>query len=295
MMKSGVGFFGVLIESVEPTNGHKNVRIFRTRALAIVLRTIEFTWCIFQKYMTKRATGSGPTDNNPKITKGFQAKGSKPVNKCSIAVVVPELKPQVFEDKWFAHAVKERTLDNLITEILIWLLDERVPRMHDGSQLLKVLNLLMLKILDLQSTIDKVDLDHILQIIHVYLQELGIDEIRRRVGARENDVHMLKTLLYELCKLCGTAIKGHLSMVPIDMEPQPIILAYIDLNLQRELAPINNNNNIPNSAGARLTYLLYYKTQAELYLRLQRNISEEEIAGLKQTFEMIDADIGHIT
>ncbi|GJS47755.1 hypothetical protein Tco_0597876 [Tanacetum coccineum] len=140
---------------------------------------------------------------------------------------------QVFEDKWFAHAVKERTLDNLITEILIWLLDERVPRMHDGSQLLKVLNVLMLKILDnakrtssfvvlislliplhpsrwpsppsnesfatrnmkfsnlvvkclikltkdLQSTIDEVDLDHILQIIHVYLQELGIDEIRRR-------------------------------------------------------------------------------------------------------------------
>ncbi|GJW35868.1 protein MOR1 isoform X1 [Tanacetum coccineum] len=68
--------------------------------------------------------------------------------------------------------------------------------------------------------------------IHVYLQELGIDEIRRRVGARENDLHMLKTLLYELCKLRGTAITGHLSMVPIDMEPQPIILAYIDLNLQ---------------------------------------------------------------
>ncbi|GKF43237.1 hypothetical protein Tco_0129789, partial [Tanacetum coccineum] len=64
----------------------------------------------------------------------------------------------------------------------------------------------------------------------------------------------------------------------------------------RELAPINNNNNnIPNSAGVRLTYLLYYKTQAELYLWLQRSISEEEIAGLKQMFEMIDADIGHIT
>ncbi|GJY81587.1 hypothetical protein Tco_0494338, partial [Tanacetum coccineum] len=139
---------------------------------------------------------------------------------------------QVFEDKRFAHAVKKRTLDNLITEILLWLLNERVPRMHDGSQLLKVLNVLMLRILDnaertssfvvlisllipldpsrwpsppsnesfatrnrkfsnlvvkclikltkdLQSTIDEVDLDHILQIIHVYLQELGIDEIRR--------------------------------------------------------------------------------------------------------------------
>ncbi|GJR11583.1 hypothetical protein Tco_0794235 [Tanacetum coccineum] len=239
---------------------------------------------------------------------------------------------QVFEDKWFAHAVKERTLDNLITEILIWLPDERVPRMHDGSQLLKVLNVLMLKILDnakrtssfvvlisllvplhpsrwpsppsnesfatrnmkfsnlvvkclikltkdLQSTIDEVNLDHILQIIHVYLQELGIDEIRRRVGARENDVHMLKTLLYELCKLCGTAIKGHLSMVPIDMEPQPIILAYIDLNLQtlaaaRLLTPTRptgqtqwgdsmGNNPMPaaHCAGAQLKFVsfLYFK------------------------------------
>ncbi|GJZ06776.1 hypothetical protein Tco_0540569 [Tanacetum coccineum] len=117
---------------------------------------------------------------------------------------------QVFEDKWFTHVVMERTLDNLITEILILLLDERVPRMHDGSQLLKFILIpldpsrwpsspsnesfairnmkfsnLVVKCLiklanDLQSTIDEVDLDHILQIIHVYLQELRIDEIRRR-------------------------------------------------------------------------------------------------------------------
>nr|KAJ0222270.1 hypothetical protein LSAT_V11C200072680 [Lactuca sativa] len=33
-------------------------------------------------------------------------------------------------------------------------------------------------------------------------------------------------------KLLEPIINGHLSMVPIDMEPQPIILAYIDLNLQ---------------------------------------------------------------
>ncbi|KAL7617284.1 hypothetical protein Lser_V15G03971 [Lactuca serriola] len=43
---------------------------------------------------------------------------------------------------------------------------------------------------------------------------------------------MVKTVLYELVKLRGTIINGHLSMVPIDMEPQTIILAYIDLNLQ---------------------------------------------------------------
>ncbi|WOL15918.1 protein MOR1-like isoform X1 [Canna indica] len=192
---------------------------------------------------------------------------------------------QTFQIKKLAHAVKESTLDNLITELLLWLLDERVPLMDDGSQLLKALNVLMLKILDnaertssfvvlinllrpldpsrwpspvsadafitrnqkfsdlvvkclikltkvLQTTIYEVDLDRILESIHVYLQELGMEEIRRRAGADDKPLRMVKTVLHELVKLRGTAIKGHLSMVPIDTEPQPIILAYIDLNLQ---------------------------------------------------------------
>ncbi|KAK4759750.1 hypothetical protein SAY87_022881 [Trapa incisa] len=192
---------------------------------------------------------------------------------------------QTFQIKHLAHAVKEGTLDRLITELLLWLLDERVPRMDDGSQLLKALNVLMLKILDnadrtssfvvlinllrpldplrwpspavnesyavrnqkfsdlvvkclikltkvLQSTIYEVDLDRILQSIHIYLQELGMEEIRRRAGIDDKPLRMVKTVLHELVKLRGTAIKGHLSLVPIDMEPQPIILAYIDLNLQ---------------------------------------------------------------
>lgn len=53
-----------------------------------------------------------------------------------------------------------------------------------------------------------------------------------RAGADDKPLRMVKTVLHELVKLRGTAIKGHLSMVPIDIEPQPIILAYIDLNLQ---------------------------------------------------------------
>lgn len=192
---------------------------------------------------------------------------------------------QIFQNKRLAHAVKESTLDRLITELLLWLLDERVPRMDDGGQLLKALNVLMLKILDnaertssfvvlinllrpldpsrwpsptsnesfatrnqkfsdlvvkclikltkvLQSTIYDVDLDRMLQSIHIYLQELGMEEIRRRAGADDKPLRMVKTVLHELVKLRGTAVKGHLSLVPIDMEPQPIILAYIDLNLQ---------------------------------------------------------------
>ncbi|PON60374.1 Coatomer beta subunit [Parasponia andersonii] len=183
---------------------------------------------------------------------------------------------QTFQNKRLAHAVKESTLDSLITELLLWLLDDRVPHMDDGSQLLKALNVLMLKILDnadrtssfvvlinllrpldpsrwpsspasnetfaarnqkfsdlvLQSTIYDVDLDRILQSIHLYLQDLGMEEIRRRAGADDKPLRMVKTVLHELVKLRGAAIKGHLSMVPIDMKPQPIILAYIDLNLE---------------------------------------------------------------
>ncbi|KAK7279605.1 hypothetical protein RJT34_24658 [Clitoria ternatea] len=192
---------------------------------------------------------------------------------------------QTFQNKRLAYAVKESTLDSLITELLLWLLDDRVPHMDDGSQLLKALNVLMLKILDnadrtssfvvlinllrpldpsrwpspasnesfasrnqkfsdlvvkclikltkvLQSTIYDVDLDRILQSIHLYLQDLGMEEIRRRAGADDKPLRMVKTVLHELVKLRGAAIKGHLSMVPIDAKPQPIILAYIELNLE---------------------------------------------------------------
>lgn len=56
--------------------------------------------------------------------------------------------------------------------------------------------------------------------------------IYNRAGADDKPLRMVKTVLHELVKLRGAAIKGHLSMVPIDMKPQPIILAYIDLNLE---------------------------------------------------------------
>ncbi|KAK4347121.1 hypothetical protein RND71_033460 [Anisodus tanguticus] len=208
-----------------------------------------------------------------------------------------------FQNKTLSHAVKESTLNILITELLLWLLDERVPRMDDGSQLLKALNVLMLKILDnadrtssfvvlinqlrpldpsrwpspttneslvirnqkfsdlvvkclikltkvLQSTIYDVDLDCILQSIHIYLQELGMEEIRRRAGADDKPLRMVKTVLHELVKLRGTAIKGHLSMVPIDMQPPPIILAYIDLNLQVDIFA-----QLQNASEAFRTYI----------------------------------------
>ncbi|RRT66468.1 hypothetical protein B296_00027907 [Ensete ventricosum] len=82
-----------------------------------------------------------------------------------------------------------------------------------------------------------------------------------RAGADDKPLRMVKTVLHELVKLRGTAIKGHLSMVPIDTEPQPIILAYIDLNLQVKLTKLISLNQ--NVIRARLIYdILHVQTLA---------------------------------
>uniref|UniRef100_A0A7I4EI92 AMP-dependent synthetase/ligase domain-containing protein n=2 Tax=Physcomitrium patens TaxID=3218 RepID=A0A7I4EI92_PHYPA len=56
--------------------------------------------------------------------------------------------PHDIETFQLARAVKEGTLHNLITELLIWLLDERVLMTDDESQLVMAMNVLMLKILE---------------------------------------------------------------------------------------------------------------------------------------------------
>ncbi|GKA79011.1 protein MOR1 isoform X1, partial [Tanacetum coccineum] len=232
--KAAEGFFGDIVRV------KKNVRDIHGLALAIVLERLNshgaFPECVegmevvCKEFETTSKVPQGHSVDNlitefhsclaAKVSKTFDIRLMGASSK-SCEYVLSTLM-QVFEDKRFAHAVKKRTLDNLITEILLWLLDERVPRMHDGSQLLKVLNVLMLRIL-----------------------------------------------------LRGTAIKGHLSMVPIDMEPQPIILAYIDLNLQtlaaaRMLTPTrptgqtqwgnsmaNNSMRAAHSVGPQLRFVSF--------------------------------------
>lgn len=54
---------------------------------------------------------------------------------------------QVFRITRLAHAVKEGTLENLIAELLVWLVVDKVPQMDDGDQLPKALNVAVLKIL----------------------------------------------------------------------------------------------------------------------------------------------------
>ena len=54
----------------------------------------------------------------------------------------------------------------------------------------------------LQSTIYNVDIDRILQSIYIYLQELGIEEIRRRAGADDKPLLMAATRMLTSIRAC---------------------------------------------------------------------------------------------
>lgn len=51
-----------------------------------------------------------------------------------------------------------------------------------------------------------IDLYSLLLAIHGFFEALGVDEIRRRSQADDKPLHMVKTILHELCKLKGTEI-----------------------------------------------------------------------------------------
>ena len=69
--------------------------------------------------------------------------------------------------------------------------------------------------------IREMDLDFLLLGIHEYLEEVGLEEIRRRSGLVDKPLRMVKTVLHQACKLVGPSIKGRLSLVPINHHPPP--------------------------------------------------------------------------
>ncbi|KAL0028272.1 hypothetical protein WJX79_006476 [Trebouxia sp. C0005] len=180
---------------------------------------------------------------------------------------------QTFQLKTMAANVAAGPLRECAAVLLKKLLDDKVPALLEGTQLLKALNVLMLKILDncnrtysflalivllrcppeqlqqhgqdiltkfsdlvvkclikltkaLQNTLDELDLDMLLMSIHDYFMGLGVDEIRRRGADDDKPLRMVKTILHELCKLKGLAIKQHMRDIPQNCDPAPIIRIY---------------------------------------------------------------------
>lgn len=80
-----------------------------------------------------------------------------------------------------------------------------------------------------------IDIDRILQTIHTYFEQLGIDmeEIERRGETEDDPVAAVMKVLKRLVKLQGSVVKRHLSMVPLDADPQPIIVALIDSAIEK--------------------------------------------------------------
>lgn len=65
----------------------------------------------------------------------------------------------------------------------------------------------------LQSTIYEVDLDRLLQSIHVYLQELGMEEIRRRYISLNALMNFANIILFIMWRFFVLAITNSLSFV----------------------------------------------------------------------------------
>lgn len=84
----------------------------------------------------------------------------------------------------------------------------------------------------LQSNMDGVDMSALLLNIHDFFMFLGVDEIRRRSSQDDKPLRMVKTVLHELCKMAGHKIYIDAAGIPgRKSDPQPIIFAYIGLNL----------------------------------------------------------------
>lgn len=85
----------------------------------------------------------------------------------------------------------------------------------------------------LQVSLDGVDIPGLLLSLHDFFLYLGLDEIRKRSSADDKPLRMAKTILHELCKMRGYDIYEDASSIPgRDSAPQPLIFAYIGLNLQ---------------------------------------------------------------
>jgi cytoskeleton-associated protein 5 len=84
----------------------------------------------------------------------------------------------------------------------------------------------------LQTNMEGVDMGALLLNIHDFFMFLGVDEIRRRSSADDKPLRMVKTVLHELCKMAGHKIYVAAAGIPgRKADPQPIIFAYISLNL----------------------------------------------------------------
>jgi len=76
------------------------------------------------------------------------------------------------------------------------------------------------------------DVGDVLLKTHDFFEKIGADELRKRGEDDDKPLRMVKTILYEICRYKGGDIVNYLDSIPRHGAPPPIILSYIDFNLQ---------------------------------------------------------------
>lgn len=118
------------------------------------------------------------------------------------------------------------------------LLLRRPPQLHDDSPTVRgkfdelVVKCLLKLTKALPSSLHQVDVAEVLLAIHGFFMSLGVDEIRLKGQVDYKPLRLVKTLLHELTRLLGPSIMNHVTRIPgPETKPEPIIYAYIKLNL----------------------------------------------------------------
>lgn len=79
-----------------------------------------------------------------------------------------------------------------------------------------------------------VDLSRLLFNIHDFFMYLGVDEIRKRSRSDDKPLRMVKTILFEVCKVTGHRVYDYAAGIPgRHSDHPPIIFTYIQLNLNQ--------------------------------------------------------------
>jgi len=202
---------------------------------------------------------------------------------------------QLFSKRDIGEAVSTPKLTLVISELTARMLDPATLQMTDGTNMIKALNLLMLRILDncnrnttfsvllrqlapssseavrpggcelvvrcllrfskgLQQNINQIDLDLLFEQIHKFFEALPPKKAAE--GTSEAMVaRTIKTIVHEVVRIRGPAVRDHLSRVPasVDQENNPLLLQYIELmleNVQTDWKQFGSANAKPSIQGA---------------------------------------------
>jgi len=166
---------------------------------------------------------------------------------------------QIFSRKTVAEAVPQHILQTLICELMDRMLDERTPTMKDGSNMIKALNLLMLRILDnckknytfavllqllrprsntlskncdlivrcllrmsksLITDVQSLNLDMLFEEIQNFFVAAVPSNNKDSSSSEATALRAVKTLVNEMVRIKGASVRDHLTRIPLSADKE---------------------------------------------------------------------------